>query len=280
MPVIHLVMALRSEAQPVIEAYSLEAGATRNGFTLYSTDDMRLIVSGIGRCAAAAATGYLAGCGSQPAAWINLGMAGHGRHQVGDAILAHKVVDAVSGRCFFPLPPNKLDCSQDVVTTFETPQSTYPAGTACDMEAAGFMMVAERAATVELVQTLKVVSDTPAAPISHIDKNLATQLIADRIDILAALIDSLRERLAIIDKTQSMPAGYDTLLAGRHFTASQKLQLQRILQRWSARCPRTRPSEVIAPACKNAREVLQILTDHLRNAPIGIAEDNDLHDLR
>ncbi len=76
---IHLVIALPSEAKPLLSHYKLKAVEDSCGFKIYQKDEMALVVSGVGKSAAAAATAYLqAMTGNEPdRAWINIGMGGH-----------------------------------------------------------------------------------------------------------------------------------------------------------------------------------------------------------
>ena len=73
---IHLVVALRAEARPLIEHFRLRGEPERSPFALYQGDAMRLVISGVGRVAAAGATAHLATRYPESrAAWLNFGMA-------------------------------------------------------------------------------------------------------------------------------------------------------------------------------------------------------------
>ena len=97
-----LVVALAAEARPLLAPHRLQ-GVNGHPYRICAGEQTHLIVSGIGKVAAAAATAYLrALIGDTPAAWLNIGIAGHGSQAVGTPLLAHKVVDAASGKPFYP----------------------------------------------------------------------------------------------------------------------------------------------------------------------------------
>ena len=80
---IRWVMALKQEAQPIIEYYKMKLLEGNNIFPIYKNYDQShwLIISGIGRDNSASATSYLyeRSNSSKYTSWINLGIAGGGR---------------------------------------------------------------------------------------------------------------------------------------------------------------------------------------------------------
>ena len=78
---INFVVALASEAKPLISHYGLTLQSHRRGFPLYAGTDLRLVVTGIGRVRVAAGTAFLAGSNSDASGpWLNIGIAGHRLH--------------------------------------------------------------------------------------------------------------------------------------------------------------------------------------------------------
>ena len=157
----------RGRGAPAIGPHRLQ-GVSGHPYRICAGDQTHLIVSGIGKVAAAAATAYLrALIGDTPAAWLNIGIAGHGSQAVGTALLAHKVVDATSGKSFYPtFTASPLCCT----TLLHTVDLAQPAASdaAYDMEASGFCEAAQRFATSERIHCLKIVSDNPQSPIRHL----------------------------------------------------------------------------------------------------------------
>ena len=58
---LNLIVATQTEARPLIAHFHLQAANLGSAFPLYHKDDLRLIISGIGKIAAATATAYLFG---------------------------------------------------------------------------------------------------------------------------------------------------------------------------------------------------------------------------
>ena len=196
--------------------------------------------------AAAAATAYLrALIGDTPAAWLNIGIAGHGSQAVGTALLAHKVVDAASGKPFYPTfaPP---PCRTTLLRTVDRVQS--PAGDAAyDMEASGFCeprtLCHQRAST--------------ASRSSPTTRNLPIRLNAERVE--AAQLDMVAQvsehlRTSATPRATRRPSA-NCPLAIRH-------QL-RLLARWQTLAPATPAVNDDLLALQRRDEVLAHLKQRL-----------------
>ena len=99
------------------------------------------------------------------------------------------------------------------------------------MEASAFIESARHFSHAELVQSLKVVSDNEQQPYSNISAKLATKLIAENIELIVECIETLQTLAQSIAPTNEHIS--DTILARWHFSVSQSVQLERILQRYS-----------------------------------------------
>ncbi len=72
---INFVLDLPSEARPLLTYFVLQKLDSSTDFPLYEKDGLRLIVTGIGKIAAAAATAYLHALRpTTPAVWFNIGV--------------------------------------------------------------------------------------------------------------------------------------------------------------------------------------------------------------
>ncbi|MEE8624791.1 MAG: hypothetical protein V3T19_05575, partial [Acidiferrobacterales bacterium] len=136
---LHFVVALQAEAKPLIDHFGLRR-RTGGAFPVYENENIALTVSGIGKVAAAAATGYLhAHTGNHSCiAWLNIGIAGHGRRAIGDGVLIHKITDQITGRSWYPPLTFELPCASDGLITVDEPETRYRENGLYDMEAAGF----------------------------------------------------------------------------------------------------------------------------------------------
>ena len=231
---IHIVTALPSEAKPLIQHYRLKGHSAENGFRLYENDIIRLIISGIGKCAAAAACAYLQGL--EPKGkhiWLNFGIAGHNTLSIGEAILAHKVIDAATNAVWYPPLLFTPPCETAVVISVDQPKTSYIASIACDMEASGFYATASRFNSSELIHVFKVISDNSSHPAQQISNKLVQKIIEERLDILDKFIQHLDELNTLLALHKHKPE-MEPFLQRWHFTVVQQHRLQRLLQKWQA----------------------------------------------
>jgi adenosylhomocysteine nucleosidase len=255
-----IVTAFDAEARPLIDHFRLRRQAD-HGFPVYAGDDVWLVVSGPGRINAAAATAHLHGRAGFPwdNTWINAGIAGHPELQQGEARIAHKITEKISGKSWYPALVTGSPWQTAPLMTVDQPDREYSHSGLVDMEASAFMETALRFSSSELVHVLKIVSDNRESP-AMIPK--ASQLQAWFAPHVGPLEDFCRslEKLAMPLET---PAGvtqqYETLTTAMHFTVSQQNRLQQLLQRWHALNP-----EMQIPAPVSGQATAQTLLDALQ----------------
>lgn len=227
---LNFVVALQAEANPIIKSYKLKHHNNRY-FSLYISDNVTLIVSGIGRNHASAATAWLAAI--KPAdVWINVGIAGHSASPLGTLFSAHKICEFTTGKCWYPVHINSTIESENL-TTFDQVQTNYQADTLHDMEASGFYQSALRFSTAELTHSVKIVSDNSIHSVNQIDKAVVEDLVGSNIDKLQEFSSHLCElanEIQVLDPDILM----QQYLQRWRFSVTQKHQLHRLLQRRSA----------------------------------------------
>lgn len=254
---IHIVTALMAEARPIIDRLGLRA-APQSPFRTFVGEEIELVVSGIGASAAATAVGYAAGgSGRGSDAWLNVGIAGHRDAEPSLAGLAHKVVDTSSGRRWYPPAAFDPPCPGFEVRTVSEVERVFEDDALYDMEAAGFYAAAIRFATSELVQVLKVVSDNRQQAPERLTARSVAALVESRLPEIESLLEALRELSDCVALRLQPPGHLATFLEARHFTVSQKRQLERLLRRREALGRASEPSEFGPEA--SARAVLAAL---------------------
>lgn len=161
-------VALREEALPIIDFFGLERDAESGSQPVYRNENMALIVSGLGKIKAAAATARLFSreTVARGASAINIGIAGAvhpASHPKSQIFLIHKIVDNGSAREFFPDMIIESALKETMVTTFDAPvtlESTdIPTLGLVDMEASGFFETASLFLGPHRIVCLKIVSD-------------------------------------------------------------------------------------------------------------------------
>ena len=232
---IHLVTALRCEATPLRSHLGLKPVCHQSPYPVFGGNDCMLIVSGVGRVAAAGATATLSqlsgGQRNQP--WLNVGVAGHANAPLGQPLLAHKVRDTASDEVWYPSLVLSPPCPTVEVRTVSSVERTYADGAAYDMEAAGYYPTANRVATAELVMALKVISDNRDSPPEQISADRIAQLIGDSLPVVDRLISQLTEltcELSMPDHTEDL----ELFLDQWHFSTTEPRRLVRLLRRWRA----------------------------------------------
>lgn len=265
-PQLNLVMAHALEARPLISALALKLVADRP-YKLYCDDNgLQLILSGSGQLAAAAATAYLAGLQhpGPASAWLNIGICGHGRAELGSALLINKIRDAASGRCYYPTPLGSELATSELITVAEV-ESAYDEAAAYDMEGAGFWASAARFSGVDLVQCLKLVSDNPDHGVEKFEEQQVAGLMERQLPSITKLIGLLRDRAGQQLALDYLPAAYHELIQRLHFTASQRRQLQEQCRLYKANARQRELLELVAGFRGRGGDLLRQLQNNLEN---------------
>lgn len=190
---VHLIAALPAEAKPVVSRFNLARVQTERAFPVYRNQRISLVVSGVGKANAAAASAFLYALNGFPdgAIWINLGIAGHKDLPLGKAVLAHRITDTASGRHWRPSIAIYAPCDTVTLETLDKPNFDYSRDCAFDMEASGFYATAIRFSSPDRVQCLKVISDNQDSPGPGIDAATVRCLIGGNLTMLETLIEGL-----------------------------------------------------------------------------------------
>ena len=190
---VYLVVALQAEATPVIEKYKLKAVCRGGPFKYFVNKDIELVVSGMGRINAAAATAaVLQGRDNlNRSIIVNIGIAGHQSLKIASVFVAHKITQCALSNSWYPPIDINTPLKTSALETIDKPSGHYPPNTAFDMEAAGFYAIAIRYIPAELIQVVKVVSDNPDNPLQDITKQLVSGLIKNAMDEIDLAIKSL-----------------------------------------------------------------------------------------
>ncbi|WP_455210683.1 5'-methylthioadenosine/S-adenosylhomocysteine nucleosidase family protein [Kaarinaea lacus] len=271
---IHIVTALACEANPIIQHYHLRKSMNAHGFPVYRNKTITLIISGMGKFAAASAVGYLQALSnsaaddnltqSVPHSWFNVGIAGHKTFELGTAVLAHRVSDAAAQQRFYPSFTFDLPCVSTDVISVEQAETTYTMDAAYDMEALGFCAAASRFSSFELIHCLKIISDNLTNSHEHITKHVGEELVGNQLLVIENLLDEF-EKLQQVSTAIVVPSeDYQLLTDQFRFTVTQQNQLRRLLQRWRVLEHVRFTEQFPLQNFRNAKQVLQALESHLQ----------------
>jgi hypothetical protein len=232
---IQIIVALAAEAKPLIKFFRLQQDLRARPFAVYvnKSDTLRVIVSGVGRVAAAAAltfsqtysqTNYQAD--SQNKYCINLGIAGSSHYDLGACYLVHKITVPSLVQAYYPciqlIKKQLPDFLSSECVCVDQADNSY-SYSLVDMESHGFFQAARLFVSQEQIYLLKVVSDRNSDEQTQINARLVYELIESAIPKLNQLIDCFHDDS--YDK-QDIPEINDL-----HFSAHQRFELEQLLRR-------------------------------------------------
>lgn len=259
---IHFFCALRCEASTLIEHYKLFYLRGSQFFGIYVNKDntISLTVTGIGKLSAAAAVMYnYTILESKPAdVWLNVGIAGHADHSIGDIYVSNKIEDSASGKTWFPQLVTDTDIPSENLLTLDRPSTNY-VEVMFDMEASGFFSTVTRFATSELTHSIKIISDNREKPAGKMSEDGIRKLVESNITRIVNFAKDLEILSSIIVKEKILPDDLNLILEQWHFSQYQRNQLEQLLHRWHLLLPDLSPIASISPSCKNAKTVLKSL---------------------
>ncbi|MGZ8190661.1 MAG: hypothetical protein ACXWTS_05465 [Methylococcaceae bacterium] len=254
--------SLPCEAKPLVDHFSLKKNTTIEPFAVYCHRDICLTVTGIGKSAMAAGVAYtqaLFASASNPVL-LNIGIAGHKDHALGELFLIDKMTDFDSRRNYYPSLVFTPTCATAAIQTVSRPQLDYNQPYLYDMEASAFYETAVRFSSAELIQCLKVISDNKASPVENIQPKQVTALIAAHVLTIETLLTQLRNLARRV--TLPEPGSLEQLLQRYHFTASEKMQLKNQLSRWAV-ASNHHPLEYDETPLHRGKDVLRWLDQHI-----------------
>jgi len=266
---LQLFCALACEAKPIITAYRLK-NILHHPFQVYEKDQLRVVVTGLGKQAMAAAVAYLYGRFDLPAstANLNVGIAGHYDAPLGTAVLINKIVDQATATSMYPVRVFPYRGHTGWLETRDCPCHEYQPMVYYDMEASAYFLTATRFSPAELVHCFKVVSDNKDYAAEQMDKKWVASLINDSLPIIDELIHQLLVLQQSLAESEQRPQELTVLLTQWKFSHYQRMQLVRILQRWQAFFPTISIRDTLsAPTVKSASDVMRHLEQKLKNLP-------------
>lgn len=212
---IYVMMALYQEAHGLIRELELKKNTAYAPFEVFDNESagIRLVVTGVGEIAAAAATAavcardgadaadFLAniGCcaagGCEPADRdMDSGYGAAHAAQIGDLYVCHKITEQATGKTFYPdilyRHPWK---ERELVTGMQPLQRAAAHGALYDMEAAAVYQAGIRFFSPDRMIFLKVVSDFGIAGQERMTAEALTGLLEQHVKEVAAFLTNLRE---------------------------------------------------------------------------------------
>ena len=264
---IRWVVALKEEAQIILEHFKLKAVSEKTIFPIYKNEEEThwLIISGIGRSNAAASTAYLYSFSkaSKYTSWINIGIAGSGKGNYGDLYLVDKISTYQRKKSTYPLTMPKANLPKMHLFTSDIPISDYSTYDLIDMEGSAFFDIASKLTSKEFICLMKVISDGPENDIKEITKSKISNLIKENllkiIDVISYYERLSEEEFQITKK----PELFYAIKSKWHFTAAQSFKLEFLLRRIEVYC-NNRDLEEKIKSCKTSHSVIDVLNSKIK----------------
>ena len=261
---IHLLCAFLPEARLFIQEFGLSViKQEQTQFPIYQNQDksISLTLSGPGKQAAAAAVMQTFNTlnGRKSDVWLNFGIAGHRDEAIGQLFLANKIVDQETAKSWYPGIHCGFSLQSRTCTTVNEP-GEYLADTLLDMEASGFYERCSQIGISDLCHCLKLVSDNQQQPFSEFDRKQIDVLIKPHIASIREIMQQL-SALAEQHFFEFNQGAAEPFLEKWHFTESQRLALNKLLNRWQQLKTDDAFSEM--STMSNAKAVLQALNQKL-----------------
>jgi len=266
--VINIVVALATESRPLIDHFGLTQDPGVAGFRVFRGDGIRLVVTGLGRvpCAAGVATlGALDARASRAgmSAWLNVGIAGHASHEVGEGVHAVRILEAATGRSWYPPRIVDLPGRGETVCTVDAPETMYAEPYVYDMEASAFYATAVRYSTAETVQVYKIVSDNRGDGVETVSKHRVREAVMEHLAAVEQAAAALSTLADEISATQPRLEEIERMLQRWHFSVSQQHQLRALLRKWRVLRGGVPVLDAELNRCPSARSVLAEIEDRL-----------------
>ena len=260
---INLVVAHPLEAKALLGWFGLERFERGAALRRYDNNKgIALVIAGMGAENAAAGVRFLHQ--RRPAAaWLNIGVAGHGSAKLGEGLLIDRIENRSGGERYWPAVPRLKPPGSSLITVPE-PETGYAENAAYDMEAAGFFAAASRLAPAELVQVFKIVSDNPENPLADLNLKQIPDLVGGQEAAIRRLVDRLRERSARFGDWHSLPPEFETLLGKYRFSATRKAAFKRICRRFRALGKQQRLTELAQSRYRDAATLMAALESELK----------------
>ena len=266
---INLLVALNSEARPLIEHFDMKPDPLLSRLRVFSVDNMRLVICGIGPAAAATAVGYLSASDpTENPVWVNIGVAGHPDAAIGRCFLVDKLIEEVTQRTQYPSVSFRSALPSATLRTVVSPQTDYPHDALYDMEGSSFFEAATKFTSVELVSLVKLVSDNRDHPLEKITKQFLYGLVKENIDAIAEVIGKISALAAERDTIDDSFA--QKWLYQRRATATQCLQFKNLCQRLRCLAPEI-DADALLQDCADTRSAIALLEQTLSTTRLKLS---------
>ncbi len=185
-----ILCALLLEARPLIEYYKLKKEED-SPFSIYSSDQISLCITGIGQIPMACAVGYMGKKHPKKSVWLNFGIAASLSDPLYSLVIPSSVSTSSSHKSIYPSYPFKPKLPLRSFQTFDIPQNQIKEGVIVDMESYSFFLMASRLTYLECVHSIKCISDQGVTSFKEIDQKKLEEAVKKELPALSHFVEEL-----------------------------------------------------------------------------------------
>jgi adenosylhomocysteine nucleosidase len=199
-----LVVAFYEEAKSIIDRYKLKTLQDKR-FNIYKNENIALIISGVGKINAAIATTYLASLFQDSIkSFLNISVAGYLNLQIGQLVYIYQISDENNKNIFLSNLID-IDLPSKALITVDKPKKDYTSDYVYDMEGAGFFEAASKFSYLDLIYSLKIISDNKTFQIERVTKEMIERLFLQNLETIEKFISKLLELKARLKQKTETP---------------------------------------------------------------------------
>jgi hypothetical protein len=260
----NFLVAFKGEAQPLIDFYQLEK-VEDTPYPLFRNHQHSLIISGLGKDRAISATKALHQVTKKDnLGWMNLGIAGHGSLEIGEALIAGKITDDNNNESFYPPQIFEQSFAVSCLQTCSKPCSNYQPDLGYDMEAHAFYRTACQFSIRELIQVIKIVSDNPDHDLNQVNPKEVPAMIERHLKEIDALVKQVDKASLRMKSDDDLSEIIQKIQSIHSFSVTHTHQLYDLLRQAKSIGVDLGEIEEIIARASNARDAMQKVTHFLK----------------
>ncbi|NBO24061.1 MAG: hypothetical protein EBU93_02330 [Chlamydiae bacterium] len=222
-----LFIALDCEARIFIDLFRLKKEAQFGLFKIFSSDQIKLVITGIGKENSLIAMGLFKGLYPHfQGPIINFGIAGHQNFPIGNLFQIHHLINSTENKSFFLNPKSHPLFPFFPLKTLESPQDQYEKQFLFDMEGFWFVQAGLNFYTIEQLHVLKIISDNEEHSFHTLNKETILRICLSKKQQLISYFQ-------LLEKVNEDPTLNElkSLEKKMRLTETQKHTLKRLLER-------------------------------------------------
>ena len=229
---IHFIVATSLESKVIIKKLKLKKINPSSGFNFFYNGNFSLTITGLGKINSALGVTHtfykFKSCSNN--IWINIGLAGHKKEEIGRLILVDKICDHETQKSMYPFFVKNYKIKKYNCTCYGKPNFNYD-NSLSDMESSGFFFSANKYSTKEVIHSLKIISDNKYDKINFNDVKTIDRIFEKNFDQILDFVNDIEilwKRK--FEKQNKINIIIEKELKNFKYTFSEGIQLKNLLK--------------------------------------------------